>query len=261
MRALVVGSTGLVGRHLVRQLLAEPGVDLVRSFQRRSTGVQVGGRRAEEELVDFEALDEWSERLQGDVLFSALGTTRRAAGSQEAQYRIDHDYQVGVAQAAARNGVPVLVLVSSIGADPGARSFYMRMKGEIEEAVAKLPFERVHLLRPGILDGPRGEVRLGERMGLAVARVLARLGAPAGMRPFHADVVAGFMVECALAPSAGEVASDGANGRGEDSRGISGDHPTARRDPEEPFAQPRLAGPRVFRHEPDEILALRGAAR
>jgi uncharacterized protein YbjT (DUF2867 family) len=200
LAASVIGATGLVGRHLVPTLLADPRFDPVRVFQRRSTGVQVGDRRTEEHEVDFERIERWGNRLGGDILFSSLGTTRRAAGSREAQYRVDHDYQVEAARHAAAAGTRILVLVSSVGANPDARNFYLRMKGQVEEAVKALPFEAVHLLRPGLLDGDRDELRAGELLGLVVARGLARLGAPARLRPIHAEVVARAMVRVATSP-------------------------------------------------------------
>jgi uncharacterized protein YbjT (DUF2867 family) len=205
LSASVIGGTGLVGSHLVRALLADPRFVTVRTFQRRASGVRVGGEAAEEVVVDFEELDTWGPRLAADVLFSALGTTRRAAGSREAQYRVDHDYQVAAARHAAAAGTPVLVLVSSVGADPASRNFYLRMKGEVEEAVASLPFKAVHLLRPGFLDGDRAELRPLERLGLPVARGLARLGAPARFRPIHASVVARAMIRVALSAAGTRV--------------------------------------------------------
>lgn len=198
LSASVIGATGLVGRHLVRALLADTRFGPVRTFQRRPSGAGVGGQQAEEQVVDFERIDAWGPRLAADVLFSALGTTRRAVGSQEAQYRVDHDYQVAAARHAAAAGTRVLVLVSSVGADPASRNFYLRMKGQVEEAVAAFPFEAVHLLRPGFLDGDRAEVRPLERLGLPVARALARMGAPARLRPIHASVVARAMIRVAL---------------------------------------------------------------
>jgi uncharacterized protein YbjT (DUF2867 family) len=194
----VIGSTGLVGAQVVDVLLGNPGVSTVRVFQRRSTGARAGGRSTEEHLVDFDRPGDWTGHLRGDAVVSALGTTRRVAGSQEAQRKVDLEYQLAACGAAAAQGVGTLVLVSAMGADPRARGFYLRLKGEIEEEVRALPFPAVHILRPGILDGDRSESRPMERLGILLARGAARLGAPPALRPIPAATVARAAVRLAL---------------------------------------------------------------
>jgi uncharacterized protein YbjT (DUF2867 family) len=119
--AVVLGATGLVGSELVRLLLADERFASVVTLGRRRTGLAHAKLR--EHVVDLDAPASYGGLVTGDVLFSALGTTIRAAGSQEAQYRVDHGYQLHVAEAAARNGVPACVLVSSASASPGPRIF------------------------------------------------------------------------------------------------------------------------------------------
>ena len=136
--AVVIGATGLVGSELVALLLADSRFETVKVFVRRSTGRQ--HPKLEEHLVNFDAVETWKEQLTGDVLFSAMGTTLKQAGSKDAQYKIDYTYQYNVAKAAAENGVPQYVLISSAGASPKSRIFYSRMKGELEESVKKLTF-------------------------------------------------------------------------------------------------------------------------
>jgi hypothetical protein len=256
----VVGGTGLVGQALVEALLAHPGVGEVHAFQRRpGEGFVYGphGARLRVHPTDFESwtregkgaprathpdaspgkeapVPDQARAPWGRVLFSALGTTRRAAGSREAQYRVDHDYQVEVARRAAAAGARTLVLVSSMGADPAASTFYLRMKGEIEAAVSVLPFRTVHLLRPGILAGEREEFRPAEQAGLLVARLLARLGAPHRFRPAPAPLVARAMVRLGV----DEVAPPG--GEGEGRRREAGPDPL----------------PRVHIHEPRDLFRL-----
>src|SRR6266568_5321276 len=159
--AILVGATGLVGSAILRLALAEPRIGAVVVLARRSTGA--ASPKLREHLVDFEAPATFTGLLRGDVLFSALGTTVRAAGSREAQYRVDHDAQLRIAAAARRNGVPALVLVSAAGASSASPFFYARMKGLLERDVVKLGFERTRLLRPGLLEGERAEVRRGEK--------------------------------------------------------------------------------------------------
>lgn len=194
--ALLIGATGLVGDHLLRQLLLDERFDRLKVFVRRPTGYQ--SPKLEEHVVDFDQPQAWSEALTGDVLFSTLGTTLRQAGSQEAQYKVDYTYQYRTAQAAASHGVPVLVLVSSAGADADSFVFYNRMKGELERDIKRLPFQRIRILQPGVLAGGRAQVRLGEKIGLVLASVVGAVPPLRGYRPVHARIVAQAMINAAL---------------------------------------------------------------
>jgi uncharacterized protein YbjT (DUF2867 family) len=200
--AILIGATGLVGAEVLRLLLADARFDPVVVLGRRPSGV--AHRKLREHVVDFDRPASWSDLVRGDVLFSALGTTLRAAGSPAAQYRVDHDYQYRVAEAARRNGVATYVLVSSAGASPRARVFYSRMKGELERDVERLGFPRARLLRPGLLDGDRREHRAGEQWALRVLRPLAPV-LPASARPIHVAVVARAAVAAALDEAPGTV--------------------------------------------------------
>ena len=194
--ALVIGATGLVGKQLVQQLLTDDRFGKVVVFVRRPTGVQ--HPKLEEHLIDFDAVDSWKDKVRGDVLFSTLGTTIKKAGSQEAQYKIDYTYQYNFAKVAADNGVPTYVLVSSSGAKPGARIFYSRMKGELEEAVKKLAFPYIRIIQPGLLAGEREEFRLGETIAYGISSVFKFIPGLDAYRPYHDTVVATAMINAAL---------------------------------------------------------------
>lgn len=170
LTANVIGGSGLVGQQLIRQLLDHPEFEKVRSFVRRSSGLT--NAKLEEIIIDFDHPALWKHLVKGHVLFSTLGTTIRTAKTKENQYRVDYTYQFEFARAASENGVPVYVLVSSMGANPKASVFYSRMKGELEEAVSQLSFSKLAIFRPSILDGNRKESRVGEKIGLAISRVL-----------------------------------------------------------------------------------------
>lgn len=200
--AVVVGATGLVGAALVRQLLLDERFGAVVVLGRRPTGA--AHPKLREHVIDFEAPDAWRGLVAGEVLFSALGTTLRAAGSQEAQYRVDHGYQLRVAEAARRNGVEACVVVSSAGASPGSRIFYSRMKGELERDLEALGFPRLRLLRPGLLDGERREARAGERWALRLLRPLSP-ALPAPLRPVPVATVARAAIEAAFLPAPGTL--------------------------------------------------------
>ena len=191
MKAILLGATGAVGRDLVRQLLQDDRfTELYLLVRRIPEGLSFPKLRIE--LLDFDQPDQWPELPEADVLFSSLGTTLRDAGSQAAQYRVDYGYQYEVARRAAARGVPHYILVSAWGAKPKARSFYSRMKGELEEAVQALPFRRISILRPPLLLRP-GSTRGGERLAAAVLRGLGALGLLRAFRPMPTSVVARCM--------------------------------------------------------------------
>jgi uncharacterized protein YbjT (DUF2867 family) len=124
--ALVIGATGLVGSEAVKQLLDDKRYAAVQVFHRRTTGIL--HPKLVEHIVEFDDLDSWKHLLTGDELYSALGTTLKKAGSQEAQYTIDFTYQYETAKAAAENGVKKYALVSSTGANAQAKAFIPGLK-------------------------------------------------------------------------------------------------------------------------------------
>jgi uncharacterized protein YbjT (DUF2867 family) len=192
--AIVIGATGLVGSAVVDQLLEDERIGQVLVFVRRPTGRQHSKLR--EQVIDFNDPSAWQGSVKGDILFSALGTTLKKAGSKEAQFQIDYTYQLHFARAAARNGVSTYVLVSSAGASTNSRIFYSRMKGELEEEIKKLPFNHIHILQPGILEGKRQESRPGEKAGVALMSVLQHVPGLKKYRPIPAETVARAMIRC-----------------------------------------------------------------
>ncbi len=165
-RILLIGATGLVGGSTADRLLAL-GRE-VHGLVRRPTG---RGHRGWRESVapprDWPAL---AQRIGGDVAVSALGTTSRAAGSDEAYRAVDFDMVTAFARAARDGGARHMVAISSVGADPESRFFYPRLKGEMEAALAALAFDRLDIIRPGLLRGERGpERRLKERLAILVS--------------------------------------------------------------------------------------------
>lgn len=198
MKAIVIGATGLVGKSIIRQILDKPEVTEVLIFARRSTGINHS--KLNERIVDFEKINDWKSDVKGDVLFSAMGTTLKTVGTKEAQYRIDHDYQLMVALAAASNGVSSYVLISSVNASSKSPFFYLKMKGELDDKISTLSFKSVSILRPGPLKGHREKPRLMEEVSTAI---LSRLPVGAGMKPVSSDQVAKVAIDCGLKGKAG----------------------------------------------------------
>jgi len=200
--ALVIGATGLVGTELIKQLLDDSRFEKVVVFSRRS--LEKPHPKLTEHIIDFDQPHTWRHWVQGDILFSALGTTLKKAGSKEAQYKIDHNYQYAFAKAASEQEVPHYVLVSSASASPDSKIFYSRMKGELERDISKLPFRSINILQPSLLYGERKETRLGESIGYAIIRRLNALSLLKKYRPIHGATVARAMIHAGIKNNAGK---------------------------------------------------------
>lgn len=197
-RALVAGSTGMVGKELVRALGAHAGYGEVVQLVRREVDAPPGVRSLR---VDFDDLAH-TALPAANVAYCCLGTTIKKARSQEAFIRVDRDMVLAFAAASKTAGVHTFVLVSSLGANPDSSVFYSRIKGETEQALRELGFAQLVLVRPSILAGDREESRPGEAVGLALMGVLSplMLGPLRRYRPSHADVVARAMIQLAATP-------------------------------------------------------------
>lgn len=171
MRLVLIGATGLVGGLLADRLLAQAGGPEIRALLRRPSG-----RSNERWHEQVAPASDWPAMVAGDApdaAVSALGTTWRAAGSEAAFRAVDLDCVVAFAAAARRAGARHMVTVSSVGADASSGNFYLRTKGEMERALEALGFDRLDILRPGLLRGERGaDRRLGERLGIAISPVV-----------------------------------------------------------------------------------------
>jgi uncharacterized protein YbjT (DUF2867 family) len=187
--AIVVGATGLIGSHVVKQLLTDARYDRVRILVRKPTGMQHA--KLEERIVDFNNLSGQAEVFAGDDLFCCLGTTLKAAGSAEARRRVDRDLVIAVARASEGN-VKQFAVISSVGADARSGNAYLRDKGEMENAVAALRFDAAIVLQPSFFYGDRKEERTGEQIGIVLAKLFSPLMGKYKALP--ADKVAAAMI-------------------------------------------------------------------
>jgi uncharacterized protein YbjT (DUF2867 family) len=180
---------------LLKQLLENDNFEKVRIFVRRDAGIS--HPKLEQQVVDFASEKTWAEKLTGDVLFSALGTTLKQAGSKEKQYEVDFTFNLNFARKAKANGIENYVLVSSIGANPKSKIFYTRIKGETDNAVAKLGFKNLVILRPSSLTGDRDETRWIEKMSIPIARFITKFILKK-YRPISGKTVAQAMINAVL---------------------------------------------------------------
>ena len=195
--ALLAGATGLVGSHVLDALLADETWSHVVTVGRRTTDRR--HEKLEQRVLDLSAIEAHGALPHADDVFCCLGTTIRQAGSPEAFRRVDHDFVLGLARAGLRIGAQQFLLVSAIGADPRARVFYSRVKGEVEADVRALPYRAVQIFRPGLLLGKRTEFRFGERIAMYLAPVAQPLllGPLRRYRSIRARDVARAMVRIA----------------------------------------------------------------
>lgn len=194
MKALVIGATGATGKDLVNQLLQDSEFTRVVVFVRKPLTLQ--HPKLSVHVVDFDKQEEWKHLVTGDVAFSCMGTTLKDAGSKEAQRKVDYDYQLNFAKSAKENGVHDFILVSAYGASPKSKIFYSRMKGELEEEIKKLHFNKLTIFSPGMLDRHDSE-RTGEVLGGKIIKFANKLGILEQQKPLPTPVLAKAMINAA----------------------------------------------------------------
>lgn len=196
--AVVVGATGLVGRECVKLLAAHPDFGQVSALARRALPDELQIPKVRTVLVDFDRLDEHAGAFQTSHVFCAFGTTIKQAGSQDRFRLVDYEYPLRAARLAREAGVRHFLLVSSVDADPTSRAFYLRVKGELEQAITALGFPSFTVVRPSVLLGDRAEFRLGEVLMSRMSWAL-----PRKYRAVHVRDVAKAMVDAAVADRPG----------------------------------------------------------
>ena len=193
LTAVLAGATGLVGGECLKRLLASKRYAHVVAVVRRPLDHGGRHRKLDTVIVEFDRLDEVAERLRGDHVFCALGTTIRKAGSQARFRVVDHDYPLRLAQLTREQGAAHFSLVSALGASRSSPFFYSRVKGELEDDLKRMYWPSLAMFRPSVIAGDRGESRPLERLGEQMLRL-----APATWRPVQAGDIAAAMIATAL---------------------------------------------------------------
>lgn len=173
--AAIIGATGMIGQDILELALNDPYFEYVRVIVRRPFDRQ--HPKLEVKLVDFKDAESYKPALEGvDMIFSCIGTTQKNVRGDEALYReIDFDIPVNAARYGKETGVQKFALVSSVGADPHSRTFYLRLKGEVEKAVISQAIPAIHIMQPSQLVGKRTEFRLAERIIMPLMKILSPL--------------------------------------------------------------------------------------
>ena len=189
MKALIIGATGATGKDLLQKLMDDHHFTEIHVFGRKATNLS--NEKVFGHVVDFEKPETWKDLVKGDVAFSCLGTTLKDAGSKEAQRKVDFDYQLNFAKAAKENNVEDFVLISAYGANPNSKIFYSRMKGELEEEVKKLHFNKLTIFNPGMLER-KNSARTGEVLGSRIIKFANKLGLFESQKPLPTSILALF---------------------------------------------------------------------
>ena len=181
LHALVLGATGATGQELVKLLLNDSYFSKVSVFVRRP--ILIKHEKLIVHTVDFARLNNYKDLVNGDVFFSALGTTMKDAGSKKDQYLVDYSYQYEFAKIASENRVSHYSLVSSVGANDKSWFFYPRIKGHLEESIKHLSFNKIHIFQPPSLIRQPDLIRGGEKMSLKILNTLNKIGLFRSFKP------------------------------------------------------------------------------
>ena len=195
--ALVFGSSGLIGGHLLSQLIENDDYNKIKIFVRSEP--EINDPKVEIIKTDFNNLENHKEDIKGDDCFFCIGTTKQNSPDKSEYRRVELEVPKQVAQIAKSNSVNSFVFVSSGYADPKSSGDYLKFKGEVEEELKRLNFPKLGIMRPSFLLGDRKEKRVGEKIGIFVFKVLSPLflGPLKKMKPIHSATVAKAMISSA----------------------------------------------------------------
>lgn len=199
--ALIVGSTGLIGKHLLQLLLESDQYNLVKAITRKPLDFQ--HPKLENLVVDFDKMTERYAHFKTDDVFCCLGTTMKQAGSKDAFKKVDYDYPIEIAKVCKSQGAKQYLLVSALGANAKSAIYYNQIKGEVEAAISAISYERYHIFRPSLLMGERTEKRSGEDAAKIIYKIFGFL-IPAKYKGIQGAQVARSMLHFASSIESGK---------------------------------------------------------
>ena len=195
--ALIFGSSGLVGKNLLNQIINNSNYSKVKIFVRSS--LEISNPKVEIINTDFKDLQKIENLIIGDDCFFCIGTTKKNSPDKNEYRRIELDLPKKIAQISKSNDIRSFIYVSSGFADPKNSGDYLKFKGLVEEEIKSLNFEKIGILRPSFLLGNRKEKRVGEKIGIFIFKLLSPLfvGPFKKMKPIHSEIVAKAMIQIA----------------------------------------------------------------
>ena len=195
--ALIFGSSGLVGKNLLNQVINNSNYSKVKIFVRSS--LEISDQKVEIINTDFKDLQKIKNLIIGDDCFFCIGTTKKKSPDKSEYRRVELDLPKKIAQISKSNDIKSFIYVSSGFADPKNSGDYLKFKGLVEEEIKSLNFEKIGILRPSFLLGNRKENRVGEKIGIFIFKLLSPLfvGPFKKMKPIHSEIVAKAMIQIA----------------------------------------------------------------
>jgi len=195
--ALVFGSSGLVGNHVLKELVHNSNYSKIKIFVRSLT--EANHNKVEIIKTDFNNLDKYVEDIKGDECFVCIGTTKKKSPDKSEYQKIELDIPKKIAQIAKFNLVKSFFFISSGYANPKSSGDYLKFKGLVEEEIKNLNFDKIGIMRPSFLLGNRKEKRIGEKLGVILFKLLTPIlvGPLRKMRPIRSEIVAKAMVKLA----------------------------------------------------------------
>ena len=193
LHALVLGATGATGREIVNLLLNDDAYGKVSIFVRSKPRIKHKKLIIHE--INFSKLNDYFSLVNGDVFFSAFGTTLKDAGNKAQQYLVDYTYQYEFARMASENGIKHYLLVSSVGSNKNSPFFYSKIKGALENAIIKLGFEKTYIFQPPFLIRQPDLIRPVEKKGLKALKLFNQIGLLKSQRPLLVSDLAKKMID------------------------------------------------------------------
>ena len=195
--ALVFGSSGLIGGHLLNQLIKDDNYNKIKIFVRSEP--EINHFKVEIIKTDFSNLENYKEDIKGNDCYFCIGTTKQNSPNKNEYRRVELDIPKEIGQIAKSNLVKSFVFVSALYANPKSSGDYVRFKGLVEEELKRLNFPKLSVMRPSFLMGDRKEKRAGEKIGIFIFKLLSPLllGPLKKMKPIHTEIVAKAMIAIA----------------------------------------------------------------
>ena len=171
--ALIFGSSGLIGSHLLDLIINDNNYNKIKLFVRSEP--TKSNSKLEIIKINFNNLEKHKDSITGDDCFFCIGTTRKNTSDKNEYIKVEYNLPVDVAKIAKSNSINNFIYISSLGANPNATGLYLKNKGQAEEELLKLNFSNLSILRPSILLGNRKENRFSEKIGIFVMKTLSPL--------------------------------------------------------------------------------------